>query len=991
MCGIVGLHLKNPALEPRLGELLVPMVDALTVRGPDSAGYGLYRDDAPAGSLKYSLRTPAAGFAWGELAHRLDARLGPAGRGPAPGLRRRARHRRRGAGVPRRPRRPRRPRCGCSGGATRWRSTKTSGTRSRSATATACPPRAGYQGIGPHPDGDGVGGHDRALPPLRRRGGPRRRAQRLVLQPRQRAARPDRARPPLRHRQRHRGRSPADRRHHGAGRRPRGGAEDGRGDHGRLLHAARHDPHPVRRRARRRSPASRSWSPRPPTTSPSARSTARSPAFPASSRPTCSSRCPRRSTRGPGRQGERRARLRQPDHHARSTRRCAPCRTVPGSRSAIREASTTWRSACRPRLDITIDGNAGYFIGGLCDGPDITVNGFVGWSVAENLMSGTVRVHGNASESAGASSHGGLIVIEGDASSRAGISLKGGTLCVAGGVGHMSGFMAQAGTILVGGDAGEALGDSLYETVIYVGGSIRSLGSDARGEELTDADVAIVKDLLARTRLRPHRPGQRHAGRLGQAALQLQRPQGPEVLMSTHPNRPSFTFPPTVIDQVHTMAEEGRYEIRGLGRQAPPADVRRPRAGHRVGLALPARGLPRAVRHQDGARHAPREEAARARHPDHHRRHELRVAVGARQGGARPGGDGGRHLDDDRRRRHDAGGAPLVQDPRLPVPARRATASTPPTCTRPTRSRSSSARGPSPAAAACCSGRRSPSASPRCARCPPASTSARPRRHPDWTGPDDLRIKIEELREATGWEKPIYVKIGATRVDQRRQARGRGRRRRGRRRRHAGRHRRDPGRVHRARRHPDPARGAPRRRGAARDRHARQGAADRVGRHPLGRRRGQGPRPRRRRGVHRRGVARSRWAATGRPTGATARTTTPPTTTPRLGTEPGYCHHCHTGLCPVGITTQDPDLEQRLDPEVGARWLTNYLKAHDDGAHHARPGLRQVRRAPPRARGPRGADGRGGGDGRRPAGRHELDPRPLTAGAAAADRRRAWG
>jgi len=47
----------------------------------------------------------------------------------------------------------------------------------------------------------------------------------------------------------------------------------------------------------------------------------------------------------------------------------------------------------------------------------------------------------------------------------------------------------------------------------------------------------------------------------------------------------------------------------------------------------------------------------------------------------------------------------------------------------------------------------------------------------------------------------------------------------------------------------------------------------------------------------------------------------------RLGTEAGFCHHCHTGLCPVGITTQDPDLEQRLDPEVGARWMTNYLKA----------------------------------------------------------------
>ena len=37
-------------------------------------------------------------------------------------------------------------------------------------------------------------------------------------------------------------------------------------------------------------------------------------------------------------------------------------------------------------------------------------------------------------------------------------------------------------------------------------------------------------------------------------------------------------------------------------------------------------------------------------------------------------------------------------------------------------------------------------------------------RHPDWTGPDDLAIKILELREITDWEKPIYVKVGATRT-----------------------------------------------------------------------------------------------------------------------------------------------------------------------------------------------------------------------------------
>jgi glutamate synthase domain-containing protein 2 len=36
-------------------------------------------------------------------------------------------------------------------------------------------------------------------------------------------------------------------------------------------------------------------------------------------------------------------------------------------------------------------------------------------------------------------------------------------------------------------------------------------------------------------------------------------------------------------------------------------------------------------------------------------------------------------------------------------------------------------------------------------------------RHPDWTGPDDLEIKIEELREITDWEKPVLVKIGASR------------------------------------------------------------------------------------------------------------------------------------------------------------------------------------------------------------------------------------
>jgi methylamine---glutamate N-methyltransferase subunit A len=45
MCGIVGLHLKDPDLHPRLGALLVPMLESMASRGPDSAGIALYEGD----------------------------------------------------------------------------------------------------------------------------------------------------------------------------------------------------------------------------------------------------------------------------------------------------------------------------------------------------------------------------------------------------------------------------------------------------------------------------------------------------------------------------------------------------------------------------------------------------------------------------------------------------------------------------------------------------------------------------------------------------------------------------------------------------------------------------------------------------------------------------------------------------------------------------------------------------------------------------------
>ncbi|GAC67347.1 class II glutamine amidotransferase [Gordonia soli] len=57
MCGIVGLHLRDPELYPRLGELLTGMLDQMCDRGPDSAGMSIYGDPtwSPTGSATVSL------------------------------------------------------------------------------------------------------------------------------------------------------------------------------------------------------------------------------------------------------------------------------------------------------------------------------------------------------------------------------------------------------------------------------------------------------------------------------------------------------------------------------------------------------------------------------------------------------------------------------------------------------------------------------------------------------------------------------------------------------------------------------------------------------------------------------------------------------------------------------------------------------------------------------------------------------------------------
>jgi len=78
MCGIVGLLARSRELEPTLGQLFVPMLTALTSRGPDSAGFALYDRTVPTGSLRWSLCGEAAGSAvdWRALTDRVETESG---------------------------------------------------------------------------------------------------------------------------------------------------------------------------------------------------------------------------------------------------------------------------------------------------------------------------------------------------------------------------------------------------------------------------------------------------------------------------------------------------------------------------------------------------------------------------------------------------------------------------------------------------------------------------------------------------------------------------------------------------------------------------------------------------------------------------------------------------------------------------------------------------------------------------------------------------
>ena len=318
--------------------------------------------------------------------------------------------------------------------------------------------------------------------------------------------------------------------------------------------------------------------------------------------------------------------------------------------------------------------------------------------------------------------------------------------------------------------------------------------------------------------------------------------------------RESHSFPRHVIDQIHGMAEEGRYEIRGWGakRALPTFDdlvfvtasaSRYPIEGYRetcsTTTVLGSRYASKPLVLDIPITIAGMSFGALSGHAK-----EALGRAATAVGTSTTTGDGGMTT----------GGARGVEAPRVPVPAEPLRVQPPrrPSgrCDRDRHRPGSQARrrrhAPRPEGQRAGGGHAHPAGRDRSALGlpPPGLDRARRPGDEDRGAPGGDGLAEADLREDRGHPRGLRREAG----------RG-GRGRRGRRRRPPGRDRGDAGRLHRARRDPDAGRGPPGRRGAAGDRQAPRGPADRVRRHPLGRRRGEGAGARGGRRVHRRRLA----------------------------------------------------------------------------------------------------------------------------------------
>jgi glutamate synthase domain-containing protein 3 len=147
-------------------------------------------------------------------------------------------------------------------------------------------------------------------------------------------------------------------------------------------------------------------------------------------------------------------------------------------------------------VELIIDGSAGYFAATMIHGPRVRINGNAGWFPADNMTEGEVVVEGSAGDGVGQGIYGGTVVVKKSAGSRTGEIMKNGTIIIGGNSGFMTGLFMMGGRIIVLGDLAEDAGESIIRGTIYVRGEIKSLGKNAKVEDINPEDEEELRETL---------------------------------------------------------------------------------------------------------------------------------------------------------------------------------------------------------------------------------------------------------------------------------------------------------------------------------------------------------------------------------------------------------------------------------------------------------------------------------------------------------------
>ncbi len=219
-------------------------------------------------------------------------------------------------------------------------------------------------------------------------------------------------------------------------------------------------------------------------------------------------------------------------------------------------------------VTVRVRGSAGYFCAGLTHGARFEIDSNVGWGVGDNMYAGTVVVGGNAGAIAGVALRGAEVIVKGNMGSRAGQVMKAGTLLCCGNASFLAGYMMYGGRIIILGDSGERVGEDMSAGAIYVGGRIQSLGSDAKEVECPPEDEAEVRAFLAKHGIPFEGSFKKivNAGtklRYGTAEV-ISRPLPHTVFSETHDY-----WNAKVQEDIRAKASIGRYRIRGYGASKP--------------------------------------------------------------------------------------------------------------------------------------------------------------------------------------------------------------------------------------------------------------------------------------------------------------------------------------------------------------------------------------------------------------------------------------